>query len=626
MLIYGVSPKQKFLLFLIILLAIFFRFYLIRQMPGGLFPDMAANGLDINLMQQGQLQPFYERGNGREALFFYMEWASVALFGKGVWQFSIVPALVGVLAVLACFFVTRRLFMLGGSSNESKNSEDGLKKVSDSSSLVPSMLTSTFNQIQGKFSEFNPSLETENRATSIALLAAFLMAASSWHVVLSRTAFRATLIPLFSALVIYFLLSVYESNAYRARAWFAFLCGASFALGFYTYIAFRIMAPILFMVILWPFLASIKTKRIKAVFLRYFMPVVSFLVAFVIFIFPIAKYFYTHPGSFLGRSGQVSIFNPSLYTVNGITLTDKPPLITTLNVLVEVTKQSLLGFFTQGDLNWRHNVSGAPFLSQVVSPFFGVGLGLITLMGIGYFFMPNKRSGWWKYFLLTGWFWGMLLPVVTTAEGIPHGLRSVGLIPPVFIISAWMIYTFVRYVKIAHEKIWHRCEKCHDQHYESTSRLFRKTLVWWGFKLVAVCFFLTLVLQTYFLYFIYAYNSAENFYYFRSDLSSVSEYLVARCEKDHTYLVLDTFSVQTTDYLTSDRYGNFSSPCSVPYKQVDPERSWQLSGLRSGDQIVFAQSSIFDIKKFKQYHPSANLIFQHGNKFGQAELAVYEVQ
>src|SRR3954468_23471991 len=103
---------QKIALIVIIIVAIFFRFYQITKMPGGLFPDEAANGLDINLMQQGHLQPFYERGNGREALFFYMEWASVANFGKGVWQFSIVSAFMGVMAVIMCFFVTKRIFSL----------------------------------------------------------------------------------------------------------------------------------------------------------------------------------------------------------------------------------------------------------------------------------------------------------------------------------------------------------------------------------------------------------------------------------------------------------------------------------------------------------------------------------
>src|SRR5690349_20517729 len=108
------TAKQKLFLIGILLLAIFFRFYQIKAMPGGLFPDEAANGLDINSMQQGQLQPFYERGNGREALFFYMLWGSVELFGKGPWQHHIVSALVGTLAVLGCFLVARELWRLFG--------------------------------------------------------------------------------------------------------------------------------------------------------------------------------------------------------------------------------------------------------------------------------------------------------------------------------------------------------------------------------------------------------------------------------------------------------------------------------------------------------------------------------
>src|SRR3989338_10238017 len=112
------TTKQKFLFFGIILVAIFFRFYQIGALPGGLFPDEAANGLDINLMQAGQLQPFYERGNGREALFFYMLWGSVEVFGKGPWQHHIVSALIGVLATLACFLVTRKLFTVNHEGDE----------------------------------------------------------------------------------------------------------------------------------------------------------------------------------------------------------------------------------------------------------------------------------------------------------------------------------------------------------------------------------------------------------------------------------------------------------------------------------------------------------------------------
>lgn len=586
------SKKQKFLFCGIILLAVFFRFYQIAKMPGGLFPDEAANGLDINLMQQGHLQPFYERGNGREALFFYMEWGSVALFGKTPWAFHMTSALVGVLAVLMAYFVTYRLFMMGGLDDFHK---------------------------------------TRSRAINIGLLTSFLMAASSWHVVLSRTAFRATLIPLFSALTVYFLLRIYQASSNKAKFLFAFLFGASFALGFYTYIAFRILAPIIFMVLVWPLLAKIKERQFWRTVISYKFTVLSSLLAFIIFIFPLAKYFYQHPGSFVGRAGQVSIFNQTLYTVNGIQYTQTPPLLDIIAVAGEVFKTQFLGFFTHGDLNWRQNISGYPFLSPLVSPFFGGGLAVIIVLGIWYFFAPNKRAAYWKYYLLLGWFFGMLLPVIATAEGIPHGLRGIGVIPPVFIVSAWTIYEFYQLLLKGHNKIWSQYRPFgawtnRDRPLiGQDSQCFGFRIVTVALKTLAVCFCLALVLQTYFLYFVYAANDPVNFYYFRSDLTPVSQYLVQRCDKKHTYLILDKFSVQTTDYLTSNRYGNFSDPCSVPYVQVDPENSWQLANLTSKDQIVFTQSSMFDTVKFKQYHPNAHLYLEYRNQFNQDVLAVYKI-
>jgi hypothetical protein len=603
------TQKQKLIFLGIIFLAIFFRFYLINQMPGGLFPDMAANGLDINLMQQGHLQPFYERGNGREALFFYMEWASVALFGKGVWQFSIVSALGGVLAVIMCYFVTYRLVLMG------QEAEDPFVK---------------------------------KKATTIALLAMFLMAVSTWHIVLSRTAFRATLIPLFSALCFYFLIRVYQSVTTKSKLWFALLFGASFALGFYTYIAFRIMAVILVMSVLWPLLSQIKLGKFWQTVMNYKLVFFCSLAAFIIVILPLGAYFYQHPGSFIGRAGQVSVFNQTLYTVNGQQLTSKPPISTVVSVVGEVFKEQFVGIFTHGDLNWRQNISGYPFLSPLVSPFFGIGFLVVAVLGVWYFFAPIKRSSWWKYYALTGWFLGMMLPVATTAEGIPHGLRGIGIIPPLFIISALALYEFGAWIYAQHRRIWEKCW-CHPSmsEWETAQKgavahdvvhphFNRFKFITALLKVVVICFCLALILQTYFLYFVYAYNSPENFYYFRSDLTPVSQYLLDHCNnsvtagkgstRDATFLVLDGFSIQTTDYLTSNRYGRFDDPCNVPYHQVDPEHAWMMPKILPGQQVVFTQSSMFDTKKFKQYHPEAHLYLETRNKFGQDVLAVYRVE
>lgn len=552
--------RQQLALLLALLLAAYFRFHLITVMPGGLFPDEAANGLDILSMQRGDVQPFYERGNGREALFFYLLWGSVELFGKGPWQHHAVSAAVGMLSVLACFLAARRLLSL-------PDFED---------------------------------LERRYRATWIAILAAFLMAVSSWHVVLSRTAFRANLIPLFSALVFYFLVAAVQAKGKALRYLLAGAGGLAFGLGFYSYIAYRVLVPILAVLVLWPLLAAWRGRDLGGTLRRWWRAAAVFVAVAVLALAPLLRYFYTHPGSFVGRSGQVSVFNPDLNQGH------------LWSAVWEVTRLSVLGYFTEGDLNWRHNVSGEPFLSSLVSPFFAVALAVATLLALGYLLAPKRRFGWWKYAALAGWFWGMLLPVVTTAEGIPHGLRSIGTIPAVFILTALGLYHGYRLIHLTYRRAFGSAQG-------NLQRLGRTVL-----PFVAAFVLVALVVQTYYLYFVKAYGSPENAYAFRSDLTVVDRYLTDRCRPNATYLVLDKFSVQTVDYVTTVD-AKTDHRCNRPYVQVDPENSWELSGLKDGDEVVFTQSSIFDIKKFKAHHPEAALVLEVRNRFGQAAMAVYRV-
>ncbi|MBP9686244.1 MAG: hypothetical protein KBD66_00400 [Candidatus Doudnabacteria bacterium] len=594
------------LVFVTLALAIFFRFFHIGSLPGGLFPDEAANGLDINSMEQGQLQPFYERGNGREALFFYMIWGAVKLFGPSPFAHHATSALVGTLAVVFCFLATKQLFIAY------KGREDG-KIANQSIKLGRKTLFETIELGIGA-------------SNTIALLAAFLMATSAWHVVLSRTAFRANLIPLFVTATLYFLFAWKNSTQRKTQYFFAAFFGASFALGFYTYIAYRVLAPLLVIYLIWPFLASWKEHGLTATVRPYWKQTIIAIAVFAICITPLFHYFYTHPGSFVGRSGQVSVFNPEL---------NHGDLIGTV---VEVTRMSLLGYFAEGDLNWRHNISGQPFLSSLVSPFFLLGLLVVVWNACLYLFSPLKRKDKYPSFVLAGWFAAFLLPVITTAEGIPHGLRAIGTIPVVFIISAYGLYitaSFVWHVVTAYQHGSPRME-----------RMVQRSL-----QTLVFTFLIGLPLQTYANYFIFAANSPENFYAFRSDLTVVSEYLNEYGNRKTTYLVLDKFSVQTVDYLTTvdgaracDRTEAYrvsnctDNPKNQPYTQVDPEDSWLSPhdqkqnkriyehGLEPGTQIVFTQSSIFDIKKFKAFHPNARLTVETRNKFGQAVLAVYTIQ
>ncbi len=517
--------KNNWVLLTIIILGLFFRYWQIGHLPGGLFPDEAANGLDINSIFKGDLQPFYERGNGREALFFYVIAIVVSIFGRGEWQHHVVSAAFGIGSVIAMYFLTKRMF--------------------------------------GK---------------NTALIATFLTAVSSYAVLISRTAFRANTVPLMATLTLFFLVKFFQEEDKKTKYWSAAFAGLFFALGFYTYISFRMMLPLLFGFGFLLFFANrTDWKEVVRVYTKYKL---TFIAGFAVGISWIAHYFITHPGSFVGRAGHVSIFNKDLN--NG----------DVLGTFILVVKKTLLSFFTEGDLNWRHNVSGHSFLSPFVSPFFAGGLILFT---VAIFIMlkqvwEQKLKAETVYMALCAyWFWFMIVPEITTAEGIPHGLRLIGVIPVIFIMAAWTM-----------NWLW--------------ERLAGKTLTLEK-KYFVIVFFSAIGIYNFYLYFGVAAASSDYYYAFRSDLTTVSEYLNQRDLKDRTYLSLDTFSVQTVDYLTTET--------NNPYKLVDPAHTFELK-LKKGDQVVFTMSTLFDRLKFLETHKNVRLVGQHYNKFGQIIMLIYE--
>jgi 4-amino-4-deoxy-L-arabinose transferase-like glycosyltransferase len=511
----------------IVLIAIFFRFWQIQSYPGGLFPDEAAYGIDGRSITQGDLQPFYERGNGREGLFMYFLALAISIFGYHPWANHLVSAGFGLAAVIATYFLTKQMF----------------------------------------------DKKTAN-------LAAFFMAISSYAVIMTRTAFRANTVPLFTTLTLLFIIKAFNDSTPRRRLISAALAGLMFALGFYTYISYRMMLPLLggfafflFLSYRGHFWETIKEYRTR---------VLAFIVAFAIAFSWIGFYWFVqHPGTFVGRAGQVSIFSESLN--NG----------DVMGTFIDVLKKTGLSYFTDGDLNWRHNVSGYPFLSPFISPFFALSLlaftwaGLVLLKQI---WQKNVNKSTVYKALLAAWFWLMLAPEVTTAEGIPHGLRLIGTIPVIFILAArgtiWL---------------WNRISE--------SIYLYKRRYAY------AVIFLLTLFVYNFYLYFSIAVSSPEYYYSFRSDLTEVSSYLNERNNKQKTYLSLDAFSVQSVDYLTT--------PSNQPYQLLVPEHTYQVS-LAPGDQVIFTQSTLFDATRFTQTHPTARLVKTQKNQFNQTIMLVYE--
>jgi len=99
-------------------------------------------------------------------------------------------------------------------------------------------------------------------------------------------------------------------------------------------------------------------------------------------------------------------------------------------------------FHVRGDENWRHNVSGAPMLDPLTGALFLLGLFFVFRKDAagsdrGALEAGGEPAGRTApaAALLVGWLVVMLLPNVLSVEGVPHGLRSCGVLPAVALLG-----------------------------------------------------------------------------------------------------------------------------------------------------------------------------------------------
>ncbi len=278
----------------------------------------------------------------------------------------------------------------------------------------------------------------------IALAATFFLATSFWHINFSRMSFRAIMAPFFLIWGFYFFFKISKnigSNASQILS--ALLGGILFGLGFYSYIAYRTAPLLLLIPIVAGYLNYKKDSEREACF-----PCHAALFLFFAFIaaIPIGLYYLGHPTDFFGRTSEISIFSAA----------------NTLGFLTENIVKTIGMFWIVGDLNWRHNFSGSPELYFPVGIFFLVGLIAIFSKLLG----KKKSENTFEAFFLLMWIVLMLLPVVFSAEGIPHALRAIAAIPAVMIISAWgLVILCVRV------REWLRRQK--EKYPDETARLQR---------------------------------------------------------------------------------------------------------------------------------------------------------
>ncbi len=385
------KSKSLWLLVLILIIAGGLRLYHLTELPPGLYPDEAMNGNNaLETLNSGSSplfggKVFYPENNGREGLFINIQalslkiWETVSPSGTSSaqisegrpWALRFPSAIFGIFTVLGLYFLGKEFF-----------------------------------------------------SKRVGLLAAFFLATSFWHINFSRIGFRAIMAPFFLVWALYFFLRAIRRDSgeksFQALL-FAGLAGLFFGLGFYSYIAFRIM-PLLFFAFI-PFFGKRKGFwKCAAVFVA-----VTFLVAA-----PIGLYYLQNPADFMGRTTQVSVMN-----------SETPLKDLSLNIL------KTAGMFNfVGDWNWRHNFAGRPEVFWPVGILLWIGT-LLMIRAVWKKFAHEEDKGYALPATLTlAWALLAALPVITSNEGLPHALRSILFLPIVMLLAGWGASWF--YEKILH--------------------------------------------------------------------------------------------------------------------------------------------------------------------------------
>ena len=350
----------------------------------------------------GDYKIFYPENNGREGLFINIQAFLLKTFGVNEpWVLRSASAVFGVLTALGVYFLVLEI----------------LRNKSE--------IQATSYKLQ---------------ATILAFVSSFFIAISFWHINFSRIGFRAIMASAFLAWSLYFVIKALKLLTTKYQLLLSALAGLVYGAGMHSYIAYRATPLLIIFVYLIYWWVNKTQISFKKIFINFVVFVVFALIAFA----PLGAYFLENPQDFMGRTSQVSVF-----------ASDSPILNLAKNTL-----GTLAMFNFRGDGNWRHNYSGSPQLFWLVGIFFVLGI----IIGIISLFRNSRLKNDYNtsesetnalpftlyslpYLFAISLFWLLVafLPVVISNEGIPHALRAILMIPPVYIISAlgfYFVYNF----------------------------------------------------------------------------------------------------------------------------------------------------------------------------------------
>ncbi len=387
---------------LILLLAAFFRFYQLFDLPPGLNFDEAGNGVAALDILSGAPKIWWRIGGGKEPVWPYLIALSTTMLGEIPFSLRFPAAGVGILTVAAVYPLIRVLF---------RNQPGHI----------------------------------------IAVLTMLGLSLSAWHLHFSRLGFRAILLPLFSTLAFYFMwrgftqsrLTFYVSR-FTLRIPAMSISAFFIALAVYSYLGARLLPFVIIVYFTLDWLKNrsysrkiAKTNKLQSPITnscpepsrRDQLPITLF-VSLLLFLSPLILYFILNPADFLARSTTLSIFNPTW---------NKGDLIGTVWHTLTLTLSTYLGL--HGDPNPLVNLPNQPALPLMLVPFFLIGLATSIFHAIRpHPLTPSplhpRSLALNPHLLLLCWWAIMLLPAILAPEGAPHHLRLIGTIIPTYAFVA----------------------------------------------------------------------------------------------------------------------------------------------------------------------------------------------
>ncbi len=356
-----ITHNAKRLLLVVVLVAatVFFRLYRIADVPLGINNDAAWEGSAARSILQGNWKdfvPYAAQWHG-EPIIRLTVVALTPLIGNTTTTIKTASALWGILLIPLLYIFLRKLY-----------------------------------------------------PRTISFLAAWLVATSGWHIVMSRSGWRAITVPTVTTLIF---LCIYLAITTKRRWWFV-ASGAATALILYTYDAGRII-PVVVCAGLGAALLFRRSFRKK-----YRSSMLIFVACFLFCSAPMIIYGMTNWNILIGRTTYLLVTQQMAHT-HSLT-----PLI-----------QNIIA--TAGLFVWRGNGNdffiNNPLLDPPALFLFPFSFVIVIVEAIRH----KDRRLWF----MLGWFFVSLLPAILST---PNGNRAIGAIPTVYFFIAYGIIVMIQWI------------------------------------------------------------------------------------------------------------------------------------------------------------------------------------